>query len=153
MRHILLASLIRAHPDRRILVGIPDRLKYARDRAGLTGPQVKESTGIGESLLSEFEKGRREPSLSQLQVLAAAYRRSVAFFLAEGTVVPEVVLWRQRPVEGAAEIEARFLRLCEQYHNLEERNIMHNCIQNSAWQQYRCGPSDLPRELRSSRKR
>ena len=99
---------------------IHDRLKYARQRAGLSGTQVKDRVGIGESSLSEFENGKREPSLSQLQKLAEAYRRSVAFFLAEGPLTPEpVVLWRMRPAQDAEQIEVKFLRLCEQYHNLE----------------------------------
>ncbi len=98
---------------------IPERLKYARSRSGLTGPQIRERTGIGESSLSEFENGVREPSLSKLQTLAVAYRRSLAFFLGEGPIPQEVVLWRERPEKGAEEMEARFLRLCEQYHNLE----------------------------------
>lgn len=99
---------------------IHDRLKYARQRAGLSGTQVKDRTDIGESSLSEFEKGKREPSLSQLQKLAGLYRRSVAFFLAEGPLTTEpAVLWRMRPAQNAEEIEVRFLRLCEQYHNLE----------------------------------
>jgi XRE family transcriptional regulator, fatty acid utilization regulator len=99
---------------------IHDRLKYARQRAGLTGTQVRERADIGESSLSDFENGKREPSLSQLQKLAGVYRRSVAFFLADGPVAPEpAVLWRMRPSKDAEEIEVRFLRLCEQYHNLE----------------------------------
>jgi Zn-dependent peptidase ImmA (M78 family)/transcriptional regulator with XRE-family HTH domain len=95
-------------------------LQYARHRACLTGPQVKERTGIGESSLSEFENGRREPNLNQLQNLAELYRRSATFFLAEGPIAAEpAVLWRKRPAQDAEEIEVRFLRLCEQYHNLE----------------------------------
>ncbi len=99
---------------------IPDRLKYARQRAALSGAQVRERTGIGESSLSDFENGKREPSLSQLQRLANLYRRSVGFFLMEGPIPSEpAVVWREEPPEGAKEIEVRFLRLCEQYHNLE----------------------------------
>jgi len=99
---------------------IPERLRYARERAGLSGPQVKDRTNIGESSLSEFENGKREPSVSQLQKLAEVYRRSVAFFLAEGAPSQEpAVLWRKRPEHDAEQIEVTFLRLCEQYHNLE----------------------------------
>ncbi len=39
--------------------------------------------------------------------------------MAEGPVPGEVVLWREKPSEGAEKIEVEFLRLCEQYHNLE----------------------------------
>jgi Zn-dependent peptidase ImmA (M78 family) len=43
----------------------------------------------------------------------------MAFFITEEPLPPEVVLWRERPQTGSAEIEAEFLRLCGQYHNLE----------------------------------
>ena len=99
-------------------MGISDRLSYARTRAGLTLAQVRKRTGIGESSVSEFEHSKREPSLSQLQALSITYRRSVAFFLGEGDIAQETVLWREQP-EQAREIETTFLRLCEQYHNLE----------------------------------
>lgn len=99
-------------------MGLADRLKYARECANLTGQQVQERTDIGASSLSEFENGKREPKLSQLQALAALYRRSISFLLAEGPIPREVVLWREKP-DNAADIEASFLRLCEQYRNLE----------------------------------
>lgn len=100
-------------------MGVADRLRYARDRAGLTGPQVKERTGIGESSLSEYERGKREPRLSQLRKLASAYGRSISFFLSDDPLPREQVLWRERPAERSGFLEAQFLRLCEQYHNLE----------------------------------
>ena len=101
-------------------MAVHERLKYARKHAGLSLSQVKQRSQIGESSLCEFENGKREPSLSQLQSLAGVYRRSIAFFLGEGPVAAlPTVLWRKRPEQKAGEIEARFLRLCEQYHNLE----------------------------------
>lgn len=101
-------------------MSLADRLKYARSKAGLTLHEVAGRTEIGESSLSEYETGKRAPRLTQLQALADAYRRSIAFFLAEGEPAPEVVLWRERPCGSTApEIEGQFLRLCEQYHNLE----------------------------------
>ena len=96
-----------------------ERLRYARTRAKLNGTQVASRTGIGKSSLSEFETGKREPSLSQLHALAKAYRRSVPFFLSADPIPTEVVLWREEPSGGSSDVEARFLRLCEQYHNLE----------------------------------
>jgi Zn-dependent peptidase ImmA (M78 family)/DNA-binding XRE family transcriptional regulator len=99
---------------------IQDRLKYARQRAGLSLAQVRERSDIGESSLSEFENGKREPSLSQLRKLTDVYKRSVAFFLTEVPLdVQPTVLWRERPQQNAEQIEVQFLRLCEQYHNLE----------------------------------
>lgn len=98
---------------------VSDRLKYARERAKLTLSEVKAQTGIGESSLSEFENGKRTPSLGQLSALANAYKRTILFFLAESAISPEVILWRKRPQNGAEKIEAQFWQLCERYHNVE----------------------------------
>lgn len=101
-------------------MSLGDRLKYARERTSLSGQQVEERTGIGRSSLSEFEHGKREPTLSQLQKLADIYRRSVSFFLTDEPLPREpAVLWRLHPTTNAEDIEVQFLRLCEQYHNLE----------------------------------
>lgn len=100
-------------------MSLAEKLRYARERTGLTGPQVRERTGIGESSLSEFENEKREPSLSQLQKLAEVYRRSLSFFLSDEPIPEETaVMWREEP-DNAGEIEARFLQFCERYHNLE----------------------------------
>src|SRR3990172_972541 len=105
---------------RRLLMMLSERLKHARLKAGITLREIEERTGIGQSSLSEYEAGKRAPRLAQLQALAEVYRRSISFFLAEGEPAPEVVLWRKRPDDAvAADIEGKFLRLCEQYHNLE----------------------------------
>lgn len=97
---------------------IGTRLRYARERLGLTQTQVRERTSVGGSSLSEFEHAKREPSLSQLTQLAKLYKRPVSFFLDDGPLPTEQVRWRQKP-ENAADIEAGFLELCRQYHNLE----------------------------------
>jgi Zn-dependent peptidase ImmA (M78 family)/transcriptional regulator with XRE-family HTH domain len=100
-------------------MSLSDRLRYARERTGLTGSQVRERTGIGDSSLSEFENDKREPSLAQLQKLARVYRRPLSFFLSDESIPEEAaVMWREEP-ENSKEIEARFLQFCEQYHNLE----------------------------------
>lgn len=86
----------------------------------MTLRQVVQRAEIGESSLSEFESSKREPRLSQLQSLAQVYRRSIAFLLGEGDIPREVVLWRQQPDPATAgDIEAEFLKLCQEYHNLE----------------------------------
>ena len=86
----------------------------------LTLGDVAERTGIGLSTMSEFENGKREPRLLQLRDLAEAYHRSTGFFLEEGPLPQETVLWRQKPVSPDAEsVQAELLRLAEQYHDLE----------------------------------
>lgn len=103
----------------RTTVRIGERLRAARERAELSQVEVCRQTGLGESTLSEFENDRRTPSLAQLDVLARTYSRSIASFLADAEPRRASVLWRNRPTEGAEALEAKFLRLVEQYANLE----------------------------------
>ncbi len=99
---------------------LAERLKYARKQMGMSMPEVKDAIGIGASSLSEFENGKREPTLSKLQALANLYHRSVSFFLEDAPVQTELVLWRERPTDSSARrIENQFRKLCEQYRNLE----------------------------------
>jgi Zn-dependent peptidase ImmA (M78 family) len=98
---------------------VSNRLRFARECLKLTLSDVKAQTGIGESSLSDFENRKREPSLSQLNILASIYKRNLSFFLDQSAVASEVILWRKRPQEGAEKIEASFRQLCEQYQNLE----------------------------------
>jgi len=95
------------------------KLRSAREKAGLSQADACRRSEVGESSLSEFENGRREPSLAQLDALARTYSRSVASLLSDEPEPLTTVLWRERPSSGAEEVEARFLRLCEQYANLE----------------------------------
>lgn len=98
---------------------IGERLQSARLRAGLSQAEACRRAGLGESSLSEFENGRRDPSLAQLTQLAAVYSRSVASLLTDDPIAEQTVLWRERPVE-APTLEVEFLRLAEQYANLEK---------------------------------
>ncbi|MEK7468649.1 MAG: XRE family transcriptional regulator [Planctomycetota bacterium] len=97
-----------------------DRLRFARERSGLTQSEVSLRTEVGESSLSEFESGRREPSLGQLETLAKAYHRPWTWFV-ESTPVESapLVLWRHKPTSGASEVEAHFLELCHAFRRLE----------------------------------
>lgn len=100
---------------------IGQRLKYARETAGLTLQQVHQRTGLGSSSLSEWENDVREPSFSQLSKLAVVYHRDSGFFLETDALPHDTVLWRERPEnEAAADIEVRLIRLAEQFHRLEQ---------------------------------
>ena len=102
-------------------MAIHDRLKYARQAMNLTLADVEDRTQIGSSTLSEFENGKREPRLPQLKELADLYHRSTTFFLEEGPLPQEIVLWREKPTSpNTEEVQAQLLRLAEQFHNLEQ---------------------------------
>jgi Zn-dependent peptidase ImmA (M78 family)/DNA-binding XRE family transcriptional regulator len=96
------------------------RLLEARERSGLSLAEVRQRTSIGESSLSEFENGKREPKLKQLVQLAEVYSKPLSFFMSEDIEVEDKVLWRTRPIDGAELHECRFLKLCGQYRRLEE---------------------------------
>jgi XRE family transcriptional regulator, fatty acid utilization regulator len=101
-------------------MALSDRLKLARTSLNLTLQAVEERTGIGVSTLSEFENGKREPRIVQLKQLADVYLRPLTFFLEDGPVTPQVVLWRHKPESPRAEeVQARLVKLGEQYHHLE----------------------------------
>src|SRR5437870_227410 len=95
------------------------KIKYARQSINLSLNDVKQRTGIGESSLSEYENGKREPNLSQLAQLAMMYGRPLSFFLDEQAVVNQTVIWSEYPPNNSELIERKFLKLCEQYRNLE----------------------------------
>lgn len=95
-----------------------DKIKEARESLKLSQEAVSVQAHIGVSSLSEFENGKREPSLSQLASLARVYKKSVTFFLEE-MPEQETVLWRERPSQNAEVIEHDFLELCRRYSNLE----------------------------------
>lgn len=101
-------------------MNLAERLKYARNAVGLTLLQVEERTKLGRSSISEWENGSREPSLSQLVQLGRVYRQSTSFFLEEGDLPSDVVLWREKPLEQAADIEQQLIQLADQYHSLEQ---------------------------------
>ena len=53
---------------------LPEILREARKRAGLTQTEASELSGVPQSCISGYETGTAEPSVSFLQRLAVAYR-------------------------------------------------------------------------------
>lgn len=95
------------------------RLKWAREAVGMTASEVSAATGIGKSSISEFENDKRDPSALQLSELATLYRRSFDFFFEASEPPREIVLWREKPLEKAEDIERQLVELAEQFHRLE----------------------------------
>jgi Zn-dependent peptidase ImmA (M78 family)/DNA-binding XRE family transcriptional regulator len=101
---------------------IGERLRLAREAAGLRQTDAARELGIVESGISQLENGQREPKAAQLAALARLYMCPVEFFFSEQPVVPEVVLWREKPDDEAKtkRIQREFLSLCEDYQDLEK---------------------------------
>ena len=102
-------------------MNIGSRLKAARNSIGYTLEKASKESGIGQSSLSEFENGKREPKFSHLSKLAEVYNRKIEFFLTDKPVIESVMLWRDKPMrdEGIKNVEAEFYQLCQQYRDLE----------------------------------
>ena len=72
-----------------VLESLGDRLRFARDRRGLTLEVAAELTRISKSHLSRLESGDRQPSVASLITLAAAYGVSIGTLFGEdGGAVP-----------------------------------------------------------------
>ena len=51
-------------------MSVPERLAFARRRAGLEQAELASQLGVARGTLSEWERGNREPKLSQLVMIA-----------------------------------------------------------------------------------
>ena len=97
------------------------RLKIAREAIGYTLRKASEESGLGESSLSDFENGKREPKFSHLSKLADVYKKRIEFFLTDQPIIERVMLWRDKPQseEETKKTEGQFHQLCQQYHDIE----------------------------------
>ena len=103
-------------------MNLGERLKIAREAIGYSQSHVAEKVGLkGASAICELETGKREPKFSQLSKLAEIYHKPVEFFFSDTPLTKPVFLWRISPEDEnqRKQVEAEFLELCEQYHNLE----------------------------------
>lgn len=103
-------------------MGLGERLRYAREAAGLHQSDAAREIGISDTGISEMESGRRQPKAAQLARLASLYNRSMDFFFSTVPLAPEVVLWRCRPSDEATakRRQREFFSLCEDYQEIED---------------------------------
>lgn len=60
---------------------IGDRIFLARQACGMTQAQLADESGLQESAICHFEKGRRKPSLDNLRRIVRATRIEADYFL------------------------------------------------------------------------
>jgi transcriptional regulator with XRE-family HTH domain len=61
-------------------------LRNARTRAGMTIKEAAETTGFSSSAISDYEYGRRDISLPQLEVFAYSYRVPITYFWSDSPI-------------------------------------------------------------------
>lgn len=82
-------------------------LRNARVRAGMTIKDAAEATGLPPSAISDYEYGRRDIALPQLEVLAYTYRVPITYFWSDDPI-PGDQDW-DLPVEEAIELRRRII--------------------------------------------
>ena len=68
----------------------PTRLDLARRRRGLTKTKLAEIAGVSTRILSDYEKGRKQPTEKTLQALAGALNFPVTFFAGDDIEEPSL---------------------------------------------------------------
>jgi Zn-dependent peptidase ImmA (M78 family)/DNA-binding XRE family transcriptional regulator len=66
------------------LSGIGDRLRRARERVGLSQEAAAQAVGLSRVVLTYYETGARQPSLTALTALARLYHVRLSYLLGEG---------------------------------------------------------------------
>ena len=61
--------------------GLPSKLKKARDDTGFSQKEVAFETKIDQSTIARYEKGKREPTIEKLGILADFYEVSTDWLL------------------------------------------------------------------------
>jgi transcriptional regulator with XRE-family HTH domain len=92
---------------------IGERLRSARERAGLTLDQTAERAGMSKAHLSRLESAERQPSISALLALASALALPVSALLGEDRDGPPLAIWSDTEPRDAA--KGLFLSSCSGY--------------------------------------
>jgi transcriptional regulator with XRE-family HTH domain len=82
-------------------------LRNARIRAGMTIKDAAQVTGFPSSAVSDYEYGRRDISLPQLEVLAYTYRVPITYFWSDDPIPDDED--RDLPAEKAVELRRRII--------------------------------------------
>ena len=59
------------------------RLRYWREKRGLSQPHLRDKTGVAVELLSRYENGRNFPTLKTVEILLNALNVSITEFYSE----------------------------------------------------------------------
>lgn len=68
-----MASKTAPMPERETIPGLADKLRAAREAAGLSQQQAAEASGMYQATIARYETDGRVPTLGALYKLAAAY--------------------------------------------------------------------------------
>jgi XRE family transcriptional regulator, fatty acid utilization regulator len=96
------------------------RIKDLRRKMALTQEELAREAGFpAHQTISEIERGGRDVKAWELAKIAKALQTEVQYLIAETEPARPSVLWRDYPGTPASAQEARFLKRCQQYAELE----------------------------------
>jgi len=70
---------------------VGQKIREARDNAGLKQPELAAKLGWGQSRISNYERNVREPGLDDLRDIAKALNVDIGFFISGTSLVPPIV--------------------------------------------------------------
>jgi transcriptional regulator with XRE-family HTH domain len=100
---------------RRKILGV--LLRHARQRASLTLRDVGDRMGVSPAVIADYEYGRRDLSLSELEILAHLYRVPLAYFWSED--IPAESTDGELPVAAVLGLRRRIIAVLLQQARLE----------------------------------
>jgi len=102
---------------------LPLKLKKARERAGLSQGAFARALRLSSEYISLLEAGKRTPSFSTLQKIAAFLNRDIAYFFHEREAAPPdafTILFRAGSLDDRARADLqKFRHYCDDYLHLE----------------------------------
>ena len=130
---------------RRKILGV--MLRHARLRANLSLKEVARRTGFSNTAISDFEYGRRDLTLPQLEVVAYLYGVPVSYFWSEDALVEDEE--RALPVEQAMTLRRRIIGVLLRQARLEANVSMNRLAEvldcpPARISNYEAGRIDIP---------
>ena len=103
--------------EQSVYVDIGERIRFARERAGLTQEQLGKYLGLAGSQVTRLEKGRRKVTIVELQVLASILNKSLTWLLTGETPANEQARPDRKPIptEAQKEVEAFIAYIWDKY--------------------------------------
>ena len=130
---------------RKKMIGV--LLRNARVRAGMTIKDAAEATGFPSSAISDYEYGRRDLSLPQLEIMAYTYRVPITYFWSDDPIPDDED--RDLPVEKAMELRRRIIGVLLRQARLEADQSQKDLAQvldcpSGRIASYEFGRTDIP---------
>lgn len=87
---------------------VGDKIKYTREKRGLTQKQLGKMCGMGEAQIGKYERGERKAKLNTLTKIANALNTDITFFLDYNNFEEFSALINSKKVKSSIEEQFRY---------------------------------------------